>query len=192
MNLQLIELDNGLYLDAVVTTTDHKVQYLSVWGRDGMMQHFFAALTLPMSEGGIRVMTVNLPDGGTLVMDFAQAKSLTKRTTRLPKYSQVGEWVHTWLIHPSLLKPSGQSMTLLSAEALTWLDLWPTIKQLCHLPLLESWQAMLQPPLRPCIEALPSIGVHAYQLDLPIEHLENLISDAVQQGLLPVTEEAML
>ncbi len=52
MNLQLIELDNGLYLDAMVTATDHKVQYLSVWGRDGMMQHFFAAITLPMSEGG--------------------------------------------------------------------------------------------------------------------------------------------
>ena len=192
MNLQLIELDNGLYLDAVVTTTDHKVQYLSIWGRDGMMQHFFAALTLPMSEGGLRVMTVNLPDGESFVLDFAQAKSLTKRTTRLPKYSQVGEWVHTWLIHPSLLKPSGQSMTLLSAEPLAWLDLWPTIKQLCHLPLLEDWQAMLQPQLRPCIEVLPSVGVHAYQLDLPIEHLETLISDAMQQGLLPTTEGAML
>ena len=192
MNSQLIELDNGLYLDAVVTTTDNKVQFLSVWGRDGMMQHFFAALTLPMSEGGIRVMTVTLPDGEKRVLDFAQAKSLTKRTTRLPKYTDVGEWVHTWLIHPSLLKPSGQSMTLLSLAPLAWLDLWPTLKQLCHLPLLESWQSLLQPQLRPCIEVLPSFGVHAYQLDLPIEHIETLISDAMQQGLLPVTEEAML
>jgi len=192
MNSQLIELDNGLYLDAVVTTTDNKVQFLSVWGRDGMMQHFFAALTLPMSEGGIRVMTVTFPDGEKRVLDFAQAKSLTKRTTRLPKYTDVGEWVHTWLIHPSLLKPSGQSMTLLSLAPLAWLDLWPTLKQLCHLPLLESWQSLLQPQLRPCIEVLPSFGVHAYQLDLPIEHIETLISDAMQQGLLPVTEEAML
>ena len=51
---------------------------------------------------------------------------------------------------------------------------------------------MLQPPLRPCIEVLPSVGVHAYQLDLPIEQLEALISDAVQQGLLPIAEGAML
>ncbi|WP_045497570.1 hypothetical protein [Vibrio hyugaensis] len=191
MNTPLIALDNGLYLDAVVTTADHKVQFLSLWGRDGMMQHFFAALTLPLSEGGLRVMTVKQPDGESLVMDFANAKALTKRTTRLPKYTPVGEWVHTWLIHPSLLKPLGQSMTLLSAEPLAWSDLRPAIKQLCHLPLLEDWQAMLQPKLRACIDVLPSVGVHAYQLDLPIEHIETLVSEAMQQGLLPITEGAM-
>ncbi|PQJ46818.1 hypothetical protein BTO01_28905, partial [Vibrio jasicida] len=70
-------------------------------------------------------------------------------------------------------------------------DLWPTIKQLCHLPLLEDWQATLQPQLRACINVLPSVGVHAYQLDLPIEPIETLVSEAMQQGLLPVTEDAM-
>ncbi len=189
MNLELIELDNGLYLDAVVTTTDHHVQFLSLWGRDGVMQHFFAALTLPMSEGGIRVMTAQRPNGEKLVLDFAHAKSLTKRTTRLPKYSSVGEWVHTWLIHPSLLKPSGQGMTILSTTPLSWLELWPTLKQLCHLPLLDHWQAMLQPQLRPCITLLPSLGVMAYHVDLPIETMEPLISEALLQGWLTLEEE---
>ncbi|HHY0467055.1 TPA: hypothetical protein ACVU43_004070 [Vibrio parahaemolyticus] len=189
--MALIELDNGLYLDAAVTTADHKVQFLSVWGRDGVMQHFFASLTLPLSEGGLRVMTVTLPEGEKMVLDFSQAKALTKRTTRLPKYSAVGEWVHTWLIHPELLKPSGQSLTLLSQTPLTWCDLWPTLKRLCHLPLLEHWQATLQPQLRPFIEPLPSVGVQAYQLDLPIERLEPLISGALQRGLLSLDEEAM-
>ncbi|MFM2588215.1 hypothetical protein [Vibrio sp. TBV020] len=192
MKTPLIELDNGLYLDAVVTTTDNSVQFLSVWGRDGAMQHFFASLTLPMSEGGLRVMTVTLPDKQKLVLDFAQAKSLTKRTARLPKFTQVGEWVHTWLIHPSLLKPSGQSMTLLSAAPLAWSDLWPTLKQLCHLPLLEHWQAALQPRLQPYIETLPSYGVFAYRLTLPIEAIESLISDALKQGMLSIEEGALL
>lgn len=92
MNLQprpLIELDNGLMLDAVVTATDNKVLFLSVWGRDGVMQHFFAALTLPLSEGGLRVMTITTSSGESMVLDFAYAKSLTKRTTRLPKYTEV-------------------------------------------------------------------------------------------------------
>lgn len=192
MNTPLIELDNGLYLDAVVTNPDNKVQFLSVWGRDGAMQHFFASLTLPMSEGGLRVMTVALPDKQKLVLDFAQAKSLNKRTTRLPKFTQVGEWVHTWLIHPSLLKPSGQSMTLLSASPLAWSDLWPTLKQLCHLPLLENWKAALQPALQPYIDTLPSHGVFAYQLNLPIEAIESLISEALKQGALSIEEGALL
>ncbi|HBC3949135.1 TPA: hypothetical protein KD869_002880 [Vibrio parahaemolyticus] len=189
--MALIELNNGLYLDAAVTTTDNKVQFLSVWGRDGVMQHFFASLTLPLAEGGLRVMTVTKPDGDKLVLDFSNAKSLSKRTTRLPKYTEVGEWVHTWLFHPGLLKPSGQSLTLLSQTPLAWLDLWPTIKSLCHLPLLDNWQAMLQPQLRPCIEMLPSVGVHAYQLDLPIERIEPLISRALKQGLLSLDEGAL-
>lgn len=192
MNTPLIELDNGLYLDAVVTTTDNKVQFLSVWGRDGVMQHFFASLTLPMSEGGLRVMTVNLSGSQKLVLDFAQAKSLTKRTTRLPKFTDVGELVHTWLVHPSLLKPSGQSMTVMSQTALSYDELWPTLKQLCHLPLLEHWQTMLRTKLQPHIDQLPSYGVFAYHLDLPIEAIESLISDALTQGLLSIEEGDLL
>ncbi len=80
----LIELENGLYLDAVVTASDGKVQFISLWGRDGVMQHFFASLTLPLSDGGVKAMTVSIPEGGKLVLDFSQAKSLTKRTTRSP------------------------------------------------------------------------------------------------------------
>lgn len=192
MNTPLIELDNGLYLDAVVTTTDNKVQFLSVWGRDGVMQHFFASLTLPMSEGGLRVMTVNLSGSQKLVLDFAQAKSLTKRTTRLPKFTDVGELVHTWLVHPSLLKPSGQSMTVMSQTALSYDELWPTLKQLCHLPLLEHWQTMLRTKLQPHIDTLPSYGVFAYHLDLPIEAIESLISDALTQGELSIEEGDLL
>ncbi|PMK67104.1 hypothetical protein BCT93_22965 [Vibrio lentus] len=190
MKTPLISLDNGLYLDAVVTTADNQVQFLSVWGRDGAMQHFFAALTLPMSEGGIRAMTVKLP-GGNLVLDFAQAKSLTKRTTRLPKHTPVGEWVHTWLIHPSLLKPNGQSMTVMSQTPLSHATLWPTLKQLCHLPLLEHWQPALQPRLQSMIHELPSYGVFAYHLDLQIDVMEPLVSEALQQGVLTVPQGAM-
>ena len=185
----LIELDNGLMLDAVVTATDNKVLFLSVWGRDGVMQHFFAALTLPLSEGGLRVMTITTPSGERMVLDFAHAKSLTKRTTRLPKYTEVGEWVHTWLVHPSLLKPSGQRATVLHPTPLSYTDLWPTLTALCHLPLLAHWQAPLQPQLRACIDILPSVGVFAYQLDLPIDTIESMVSTALQQGLLPLEED---
>ena len=189
VNRSLIELDNGLYLDAVVTSTTGLVQFLSVWGRDGVMQHFFAALTLPLCEGGLRVLTVKLPNGEKRVLDFSQAKVLTKRTTRLPKFSEVGEWVHTWLIHPDLQKPSGQSMTTLSSEPLSWIELWPTLKSLCHLPLLDEWESALQPRLRAHITLLPSYGINAYFIDLPIEEIETLISALLQQGLLPLNEE---
>lgn len=189
INRSLIELDNGLYLDAVVTSTTGLVQFLSVWGRDGVMQHFFAALTLPLSEGGLRVMTVTLPSGDKLVLDFAQAKMLTKRTTRLPKFTEVGEWVHTWLFQPDVQKPRGQSMTVLSTEPQSWIALWPTLKQLCHLPLLDEWESALQPRLRAHITVLPSYGLHGYLIDLPIEEIETLISDLLQQGLLPLNKE---
>ncbi len=189
LNRSLIELDNGLYLDAVVTSTTGLVQFLSLWGRDGVMQHFFAALTLPLSEGGLRALTVKLPDGDKLVLDFAQAKMLTKRATRLPKFTEVGEWVHTWLIHPDVQKPKAQSITVLSNEPLAWRDLWPTLKQVCHLPLLDDWEAALQPRLRAQLTLLPSYGINAYFIDLPIDAMESLISESLQQGLLPLSGE---
>ncbi|MGD6739392.1 hypothetical protein ACN08N_00395 (plasmid) [Photobacterium leiognathi subsp. mandapamensis] len=45
----LIALSDGLYMDAFVQDNHGDVIFLSLWARDGDMQHFFAALTLPIS-----------------------------------------------------------------------------------------------------------------------------------------------
>ncbi len=185
---KLIALENGLYIDALVTTSDNKVLFLSVWGRDGMMQHFFASLTLPLSEGGLRAMTIELPNREKMVLDFSQSKELTKRSARVPRFSAVGEWVNTWLTHPIILKPSGQSMTIVSEVELTYSQLWPILKNLCHLPLLESWKEPLQFSLMRFVKALPSYSVFAYAISLPVDEIEQLIHRCLMQGMLPLEE----
>ncbi|MEZ9997885.1 hypothetical protein [Vibrio sp. 10N.261.46.A3] len=186
-NNQLIEWEDGLYLDGFVISSDNKVQFLSLWGRDGMIQHFLASLTLPSSEGGLRVKSVRLPNHNTVTLDFANAKSLKKQTARLDKYSVVGEWVHLWLMDDSLTQPKPQSLTLIHQSPHTWSALWPVVKQLCHLPLLDAWKAPLEGLFAEYIESLPSFGVHGTEISLPIEDIEPLISDAIQMGILPLT-----
>ncbi|GLO64098.1 hypothetical protein MACH09_46060 [Vibrio sp. MACH09] len=181
--MNLIQLETGLYLDAFAIDPNNHVQFLSLWGRDGVMQHFFATLTLPIAEGGRKVMTVKTPDGD-VVFDFSRIKTLTKRTTRLPKFTPVGEWVHTWLYDDRLLKCEAQQTTLLSRTPLDWDALWPTIKQLCHLPLLEDWKEALHAMLMPYIHALPSWGIYAYHIHLPIEEIESIISNALSCQIL--------
>ena len=46
---QLIALSGGLYIDAFVLDSNNQVVFLSLWARDGEMQHFFAALSLPIA-----------------------------------------------------------------------------------------------------------------------------------------------
>lgn len=190
----LIEWEEGLYVDAFVTDHDRHVQFLSLWGRDGIVQHFLASLTLPMSEGGLRVKTLTLSDSRQFVLDFAKAKQLKKQTTRLDKYSEVGEWVHLWLYDESLNQLQGQSLTLLTQTPLNWSLLWPTVKQVCHLPLLDSWQAPLGRLLDDYWTTLPSFGVCGTQLSLPIEDIEPLVMEGIQSLQLrfdSVEEECM-
>ncbi|MFA0053384.1 hypothetical protein [Vibrio echinoideorum] len=183
---RLIQWEDGLYLDGFVISSDNKVQFLSLWGRDGLIQHFLASLTLPSSEGGLRVKTVKLPNNDNITLDFSNAKTLRKQTARLDKYSDVGEWVHLWLMDESLNQPNQQSLTFIHQTPHHWPELWPVVKQLCHLPLLDQWMKPLEALFAEYIESLPSYGVHGTEVSLPIDDIEPLISDAIQSGILPL------
>ena len=189
--LNLIALSDGLYLDAFVQDEHDEVIFLSLWARDGDMQHFFAALTLPITQGGYRERTVNQPNGQSHTLHLNRVSDMKKMTTRLPKYTPVGEWVHTWLMLPALTKtPHGsQEAWLISPTALDWNALWPTVKNLCHLPLLDSWQPYLAPLLgnAPMVNTLTAWGLHAYHLHFEPEVIEPLIADAVKTKTLPLT-----
>lgn len=188
----LIALSDGLYIDAFVVDDHDEVIFLSLWGRDGDMQHFFAALTLPISQGGFRERAVKLPDGTTQLLSFNRIKDLKKLTTRLPKFTQVGEWVQTWLTLPALMKtPYGsQEAWLLSQHTLNWDALWPVVKNLCHLPLLDTWKSHLALMLgqEPFITSLNAWGIYAYKLNYEPDDIESLISDAVKLHNLPLTD----
>ncbi|PSU45733.1 hypothetical protein C9J12_21050 [Photobacterium frigidiphilum] len=188
----LITLSDGLYIDAFVVDDHDEVIFLSLWGRDGDMQHFFAALTLPITQGGFREKAVTLPNGTTQLLSFNRIKDLKKLTTRLPKYTQVGEWVQTWLTLPALMKTQygSQDAWLLSQQPLHWDDLWPVVKHLCHLPLLDTWKSPLAFMLgkAPFITSLNAWGIHAYRLSYEPEDIESLISDAVKHHTLSLSD----
>ncbi|WP_394230586.1 hypothetical protein [Shewanella colwelliana] len=190
---QLIALSGGLYIDAFVLDNNSQVIFLSLWARDGEMQHFFAALSLPITQGGYRDRLVTLPNGGTQLINFDRVSDMKKLTTRLPKYTPVGEWVHTWLTLPELMKTpyDSQEAWVLSQYALDWDKLWSTVKNVCHLPLLDEWKEALEGLLGHCVNALTSWGVFAYQITLEPDVVEPIIADAIKGHEL-VIESSML
>ncbi|GIU42806.1 hypothetical protein TUM4438_10220 [Shewanella sairae] len=187
-NQQLIALSDGLYLDAFVVDDRDEVIFISLWARDGEMQHLFAALTLPITQGGYREKRVRLPDGNLQTLNLNRVKDMKKITTRLPRFTPVGEWVHTWLILPELMKtPYGSHEGwILSQNLLNWDALWPVVKTLCHLPLLDEWKNELAVLLHHSVKHLDAFGVFAYQLTLEPELIEPIIADAVKSGSLPI------
>ena len=186
----LILLGDGLFIDSFVVDDKDNVIFMSLWGRDGQMQHFFAALTLPIAQGGFREKRVTLPDGSGCTLGFDRIKDMKKHTTRLPKYTPVGEWVQTWLMIPDFVKtPHGSHEAyLLSQHSLNWQALWPIVKRLCHLPLLDEWQAPLASMLgdAPYVQSLDACGVFAYKVILTPDLIEPLLSQAVKSGELTV------
>lgn len=189
MHNHLITLNESLYLDAFALDDRGNVIFLSAWGRDGAMQQLFASLTLPLSQGGIREQWIKQPDGESCCLGFGRMDELKKLTTRLPRYTSVGEWVHTWLMLPELTRtPYGRNDAwLLSQSPLNWRALWPTVKYLCHLPLLDCWEDALATVLSPMVTTLSAWGVHGCRINLVPELVEPLIADAIQSGLLPVS-----
>lgn len=182
----LIALNGGLYIDAFVMDENNDIIFLSLWARDGEMQHFFAALTLPVSQGGYRDRFVKLPNGDTQLLNFNRVTDMKKLSTRLPKYTPVGEWVHTWLMLPTLVKtPHGsQEALVLSQHTLNWDALWPLVKNLCHLPLLDEWKDVLAELLNHCVKALTSWGVFGYQIKLEPDVIESIIAEAIKDRSL--------
>ena len=183
---------SSLFMDAYALEGDRWV-FGSFWGNETVLQEFFARLTLPNHEIGLRSFTVESASGEFHKrIQVGDAGRLSKLTARTPATTIVGSLCNVWIFDPALQKPdrsSGECYVLSQADDLAddiHLRLWDAIKDLSPLPLLDHWKNCLLPVIddREWIIPLTGIGVQGYRVSLPAEPFEVIVSEGIRLATL--------
>ena len=197
-NLYKVTEMPSLYLDAYAINESGNLIFGSFWGTDIVIKEFFARLTLPNQEGGLREFTINLGSNHVAKrITVVEVNEMQKKTQVTPTNTIAGSLVHTWIFDPKVVKQdnaSRRAYTISSVnEDSNTIDQknWETVKQLLHLPVLEIWR---QPLVKLFIEKgwlkeVDSLGVISWHIDLSdIEELERLINQMLIAGMLKAGE----
>lgn len=131
-----------LVADACCATHERDCIFLSAWGRDTAVQEFLARLTLSPSEDGLD--SIELGEGQHRVK-FPNMDRYVKRTTRTLRQTRFGDMVHLWIYDERCTTPDRanlEAFVLLEDDDEVPTDdrLWPRVKDLSPLPLLEHWR----------------------------------------------------
>jgi len=192
MSLNLLPIPEvpGLFVDAALTDKGSNLLFLSVWGRDTVCQEFLARLSLSVSEGGLDRFQV----GGDATARFIQIgnpERLGKRTCRADQ-TIFGSLAQLWLYDQFTERPDKANrrgyLLYQAAEDPQVVDkrLWQLIRETCHLPLLDHWQA---PFIELCrrrdwLTHLDGLGVNAWLVELGNSDLEAEVTALIRAGRL--------
>jgi hypothetical protein len=148
---------SDLFVDACVRDPERgELLFLSIFGRDGSLQQFFAALTLKPGQGGFREFTLLDADDKPSTVYVSNADVLDKHTGKLPP-NLFGNMAQAWLYDKHLTNPdraNGRAWVLIKegqgagAPYSTTLGLphrdddkvWQRLKDLSAVPLAEEWR----------------------------------------------------
>lgn len=203
-NEELLRVEDvsDVFCDALMTD-NASVLFMSLWGRDTALQELLARLTLKSGDGCLRGVHI----GGRYV-DMSNADSLEKYSGRLSTSSLLGPTAHLWLYDPIVLAPdraNRRAVLLHRGSPGPEADsrLWALVRELCHLPLLDTWreQVMAEFIDNEWVRTLTGYaweglikghGMAGYATDLSSPLIETFISNAVRQGALaiPATTES--
>ena len=150
-----------LYADAFCIGRQRECLFLSLWGRDTALQELLARLTLPTADNGLD--SLHLCQGDTRhPMVFGDMDRYSRRSARV-RQTRFGTLVHVWLFDQRCITPDRanlHSIALLDDEEGTCPvddQLWPRVRELCPLPLLDHWRA----PVMTISGVLSGIGCHS-------------------------------
>lgn len=192
-----------VWADACIRESDGRFLFLSVYGRDGSLMQFMAAMQLGSKEGGIQRFHLVGEDGARHMTEVGGTDRLTKHSGRLPRQNLFGPLSQMWVFDKSL-------QTLDRVNRIGWAlhcqspamdvpvhagqqDLqekaWQLIKRLSPVALLDHWKAEIlawcrdkQAVQMMGSDVYPVLGpVHAMRVSLS-EHFLNFISDGVRAG----------
>lgn len=188
MNLYPTQLDDVL-CDALVTSSDNRLLFASLWGRDSAIQHLLAGLSLKTCDGGFDALRVQTPAKAWKAL--LSKDELAKTSGRLPTDNLFGDIAQVMVYDRAFANASSGSerRQLLLFQQPTALDsarIWAAIRHCSHLPLLEHWQAPVLNLLQTngWLSTLPSFGVEAWLIDLTSDCFELAVSQLVRQGSL--------
>lgn len=191
MNLYQIDEIADLYVDAFLLDQS-KLIFLSVWGRDTALQEFFARLTLPKSEQGLREIHLeNLDTDQTVYVDIPDIENLTKVNGR--SQSKIfGTLSHVFIYDKLADKPDSlnNKALLIYRDNEEQPDIWEIIKEACHLPLLDHWKNYVIKTFEEqgWLSYLTGEAVHAIKLDLNRSDVEDIMESAIKDGILTLKE----
>lgn len=182
---KISEID-GVFADAYLCD-DERLVFLSVWGRDTALQEFIARLQLSKSENGIRDFHIE----GENVRQYASISNiddLEKTTIKTSADTVLGQLTQLWIYDRLAIKPDtvNHRALMLYKTHDARPNLWPLVKSVCALPLLDHWQDLF---LATCfnkqwIRILENgYGVSGFYLKLG-EDVEPVVSDMIHTRAL--------
>jgi hypothetical protein len=187
--LQVFEVQD-LFCDAYVTDQNQRLIFISLIGRDTAIQQLLASFSLPLQSGGLDRISFRSSSDVILIGDHAR---LEKHSGRLPK-SIFGVLNQTWIFDPICQRPDHANKT---AWLLDFVEpakasvmpgqspLWPTIKMLSALPLLDHWESALVKQIAHVESNVTAVGVTTIKVSLDPDY-EAIVSELVKTGVLVV------
>lgn len=198
-----IEEFSEIWVDACLRNSEGQFMFMSIFGRDGSIMQFIAAMELGDREQGIRRFHLVNGQGERHPVDVAGTDRLAKHAARLPRQNLFGPLNHMWLFDKCLQTPDrvNRIAWVLHAPAVdargeegedALIDkAWQTVVQLSPVALLEHWR---EPVLRWCQEqravallddpVYVALGsVQAMRVSLS-NHFVDFISASVREGVL--------
>ena len=191
MNNTLYQIDevSDLYVDAFLMDQSQLI-FLSVWGRDTALQEFFARLTLPKSEHGLREIHLeSLDSNQTHFVDIPDIDKLDKTNGRV-QTRVFGQLSHVFIYDKLAVKPDALNNRALLFYRDEKPDIWEIVKEACHLPLLDHWKESVLSAFQQqgWIQTLDGEGIHAIKINFVQEDVERLLEFEIKEGSLTLKE----
>ncbi|MCR6481039.1 hypothetical protein NU688_33115 [Variovorax sp. ZS18.2.2] len=199
-----IEEFSELWVDTCLRNSEGEFKFLSLYGRDGAVMQFMAAMELGQKDGGIQCFHLVDGAGERHPVYAGTTARLSKHAGRLPRQNLFGPLSQMWIYDKNLQQidrvnrigwvvyrladgrgvqgPSGSDLGARS---------WPLIQRLSPIALLDHWR---EPLVDWCLEKraveplgderYPAIGdVQAIRVSIG-DHFVKHVSACVRDGLL--------
>lgn len=186
---------SDVFVDACVRDESGGLLMLSCYGRDTALQQLFAALSLPVSQGGFNALNLVDEQGRVQYVAVSRAERLTKLIGKLPRNNLFGNLAQVWVYDQALLQPDranriGWVLAQREAAALdTQARVWAMVELLSPVPLLAHWREIVLAALGESIlhlasTAYPPLGrIDAVRVQVP-ETFPAIVSQLVRDDAI--------
>lgn len=193
MSLFKISAIDGVYVDAFLTDESNRLVFLSLWGRDTALQELLARLQLPKSDNGIRDFHLLGDDGQRHFVTVSHVDDLEKNTFKTGS-TLFGMLTQMWIYDRLSVKAdlSNHRALMLYRPEDPSPDLWPLVRTVCPLPLLDHWREIF---IAKCFEKQwirileNGFGMSGFYVHLG-DDIETVVSDMIHCDQLTLPETA--
>ena len=123
-----VEEISDLYADSFLTDEDHNLVFISLWGRDVIINEFIARITLSDAEQGIKSFHLfDKESGNHHFVDICNLETLEKNTGRV-NTPVFGDMVQAFLYEKMAVEPDLHNGNALMLYRDKEPDIWEIVK----------------------------------------------------------------